>query len=64
MQDSVPLPLFLTKYTQTAGKSALDSFLEYHHLAQITLRTLLNRVGDTVRIYSELPTARRRKILY
>lgn len=44
LQDSVPLPLFLSDLTELDHKTDDDLFIEYHFLAQITMRTLLNRV--------------------
>jgi hypothetical protein len=43
LEDSVPLPLFLSNFKDQNTKSDIDLFIEYHFLAQITLRTLINR---------------------
>ncbi|XMA13627.1 hypothetical protein WAI453_006418 [Rhynchosporium graminicola] len=44
LEDSVPLPLFISGFRDQATKSDDELFIEYHFLAQITLRTLMNRV--------------------
>jgi len=48
LQDSVPLPLFLSDFRDQSTKSDEDLFIEYHFLAQITLRTLLNRARKSI----------------
>ncbi|PQE30552.1 hypothetical protein CJF32_00010066 [Rutstroemia sp. NJR-2017a WRK4] len=43
LEDSVPLPLFLSHFRDQVPKNDDELFIEYHFLAQITLRTLINR---------------------
>ncbi|PQE23421.1 hypothetical protein CJF30_00010494 [Rutstroemia sp. NJR-2017a BBW] len=43
LEDSVPLPLFLSHFRDQVPKHDDELFIEYHFLAQITLRTLINR---------------------
>ncbi|KAI9742357.1 MAG: hypothetical protein M1818_003890 [Claussenomyces sp. TS43310] len=50
LQDSVPLPLFLSESTGRI-KTEEELFVEYHFLAQITMRTLLNRISDSLQWY-------------
>ncbi len=44
LQDSVPLPRFLPEPGEHVIKSEDDLFVEYHFLAQVTLRTLIDRI--------------------
>ena len=46
LQDSIPLPLFLTHDLDT--KTEEDLLGEQYILANITLRTLLNRIHDSL----------------
>jgi hypothetical protein len=48
LQDSVPLPLFLSDSADQDMKTDMDLFVEYHFLAQITLRTLINRARNSL----------------
>jgi hypothetical protein len=48
LQDSMPLPLFLSKPGDYATKSEGDLFIEYHFLAQATLRTLIDRLRSSL----------------
>lgn len=48
LQDSIPLPSFLIM-AEGVEKLSFEVFIEHHFLAQITLRTLLNRVKDMLR---------------
>ncbi|RDW73178.1 hypothetical protein BP6252_07085 [Coleophoma cylindrospora] len=49
IQDSVPLPIFLSDETALKDKTDNDFFIEYHFLAQITLRSLINRARNSSR---------------
>jgi len=51
LQDSVPLPQFLSEPGDHVIKIDGDLFVEYHFLAQVTLRTLIDRIRVS------LPTA-------
>lgn len=44
LQDSVPLPRFLSEPGDHVIKTHDDLFIEYHFLAQVTLRTLIGRI--------------------
>ena len=52
LQDSIPLPLFLTYDSHT--KTEEDLLGEQYILANITLRTLLNRVHDSLPLHRRL----------
>ncbi|RDW79832.1 hypothetical protein BP6252_04470 [Coleophoma cylindrospora] len=43
IQDSVPLPVFLSDKIAPKGEPEHELFVEYHFLAQITLKSLINR---------------------
>jgi hypothetical protein len=49
LQDSVPLPMFLTEAGVHSTKTEDDLFIEYHFLAQVTLRTLIDRLRSSLR---------------
>ncbi|KAL3422158.1 hypothetical protein PVAG01_06314 [Phlyctema vagabunda] len=49
LQDSVPLPLFLSEPSQLSSKTNDDLIIEYYFLAQITLRTLVNRARASIK---------------
>ncbi|RDW87600.1 hypothetical protein BP5796_03294 [Coleophoma crateriformis] len=49
IQDSVPLPIFLSDEIALKDKTDNDFFIEYHFLAQITLRSLINRARNSSR---------------
>jgi hypothetical protein len=51
LQDSVPLPRFLSEPGDHVIKTDGDLFIEYNFLAQVTLRTLIDRIRVS------LPTA-------
>jgi hypothetical protein len=44
LQDSVPLPRFLSEPGDHVIKTDNDLFVECHFLAQVTLRTLIDRI--------------------
>jgi hypothetical protein len=50
LQDLVPLPLFLFQSGDSATKNEDDLFVGYHFLAHVTLRTLINRIHDSLQI--------------
>jgi len=49
----VPLPLFLSDTEGQDDKTAMDLFIEYNFLAQITLRTLINRARTSLNEYEK-----------
>ena len=53
LQDWIPLPLFLNDTEMP--KPSFETFVEQHFLAQISLRTLMNRVNDTLRSWRMRP---------
>ncbi|KAH8817439.1 hypothetical protein F5884DRAFT_853856 [Xylogone sp. PMI_703] len=50
LQDSIPLPSFTTA-TGDLPETDRESFLQYHFLAQITLRSLIDRINSALKIY-------------
>lgn len=49
----MPLPLFLSNPLLQSSNSEEELFVEYHFLAQITLRALLNRIHQSLRYFSK-----------
>lgn len=58
LQDYVPLPRFLSEPGNHVIKTDDDLFIQYHFLAQVTLRTLIDRIR------SSLPTAGTFALIY
>lgn len=54
LQDSVPLPVFLSDFQDQHTKSDAELFIEYHFLALISLRTLINRARRSIQETSKL----------
>jgi hypothetical protein len=52
LENSVPLPLFLSNSLPEKSTSDNELFIELHFLAQITLRALLNRITTSLRYFS------------
>jgi len=50
LQDSVPLPLFISK-PEDMPKTDREVFIQYHFLAQITLKALMDRINNTLQLY-------------
>lgn len=53
LQDSIPLPSF-TNTSEDVPETDEDLFVQYNFLAQITLRTLVDRVNNTLKVYRKL----------
>jgi hypothetical protein len=53
LENAVPLPLFLSNSIPEKSNTDEDLFVEYHFLAQITLRALINRMHLSLRFYSK-----------
>lgn len=53
LENSVPLPLFLSNSLLQDSNTEEELFIEYHFLAQITLRALLNRIYTSLRYFSK-----------
>ena len=53
LENSVPLPLFLSNSLLQGANAEEELFIEYHFLAQITLRALLNRIHTSLRFFSK-----------
>ena len=58
LQDYVPLPRFLSEPGNHVIKTDDDLFIQYHFLAQVTLRTLIDRIRLS------LPTAGTFALIY
>ncbi|RDW92225.1 hypothetical protein BP5796_01619 [Coleophoma crateriformis] len=58
LQDSVPLPVFLSDKIVPKGEPEHELFVEYHFLAQITLKSLINRARLSNQESSKAPLVR------
>ena len=51
LQDYVPLPLFISELKDGRTKTEDDIYVECHFLAQVTLRTLIDRFRTSKQIF-------------
>lgn len=57
LENEVPLPLFLSSPGTMTRQSPEDLVIRYHFLAQVSLRIILNRIGENMRTTSKfIPT--------